>query len=147
MQDIATDVILPGGEVVDGSDADALISEYERASTRAQLYLDAKRTLALAIARLTHDDERKTRRVEGKTRRAKVTMPDDAYEQSILREAYNAYPQHRDRALRIASLAVRKRELDKLQGTAGPKDLEAFVAMIDRANRGPSGTPRVTIEK
>lgn len=140
------EVVLPGGEIVDGADADWLIREYVRWDERYRMAGAARRQLAYALERLTKG-EAKTRRVEGLKYRAKVELPADSYNQGKLRSAWNAYPKLRDRLLRIESLGVRKRELAKLVATAGPADLEQFTRMVAEANDGPRGTPRITVER
>lgn len=90
----------------------------------------------------------KTRRIQGKTLRAKVEMPDDSWDQSILKEAWNAYPKHREQYLRISRVDPQLREVKKLRelSTDDPA-FDSFKTMIERANQGPQGTPRVTIEE
>jgi len=65
------------GEVLDLKDADVLISAFERVSAEAGKLWDLKRKIAQAIASLT-EGEAKTRRLRGRTRAAKVEMPDEA---------------------------------------------------------------------
>jgi hypothetical protein len=134
------------GEILDLADADTLISSFERVSIQANVFWEAKRKIAHAIAKLT-EGEAKTRRVRGKERGAKVEMPDDAWVQSILKEVWNAYPKLRDDYLRIESVGVKLREWKKLKETSGEPDLEQLKKMLAQANMGPTGTPRVTVEK
>jgi len=141
------DVIDPTtGEVVDPTDPDALVDAYDRIDKRCKVFNEARRRIAAAIAELT-EGPKKTRRVRGQRRVAKVAMPDDYWNQSILKEAWHAYPDLRDEFLAIERIRVKKREWKKAEGTSGPKDFETFKGMVAQANVGPSGAPRVSIER
>lgn len=143
----ADDLICPvTGEVVDETDADALIDCLDRIQKRAREIYAAKELVVLALACMTEGDA-KTRRVEGRRRKAKITMPSDSWDQSILKEVWNAYPDHRDRFLRLGTVAVNLREWKKLQNTTAPKDVDQIKKMLDRANRGATGNPSVRIEQ
>ena len=134
------------GEVVDPTDPDALVDAFERIEKRCRVFNEARRRMASALADLTEGDK-KTRRVRGQSRVAKVTMPDDYWNQAILKEAWHAYPALRDEVLSIDRIRVKKREWKKAEGTSGPKDFETFKGMVAQANAGPSGAPRVSIER
>lgn len=135
------------GEVVDARDADALIALYERIDREYRERQGLRRLIAMAIARQTEEGESRTRRLRGATRLAKVEFPGDSWNQSILKEAWNAYPALRDEFLRIDSVAVKLREFKKLLGTTAPPDVETFKKMVAAANVGPTGTPSITVEK
>ena len=131
---------------VDPSDADALIDLFARMDNYAREAYRTKQDAAHALAELTEGDA-KTRRVKGNRRSAKVTMQDDGWDQSMLQEAWNSYPQHRNECLKIGAIKVKKREFNKLVNTTGKKDFEQFKAMVKQANQGPRGTPRITVEE
>lgn len=137
----------PGRKVyVDTTDVDGLIGLYERADAQYKKALDVRRQCAHALEVLTEGDAR-TRRVRGETREAQVVQPDDYWDQSMLFEAWNSYPKFRDEMLKIATLRVRLRIFKKAVNTSGPPDFEQFRNMVAAANKGPSGTPRIVIEK
>jgi len=134
------------GEVIDIADTDSLLDCYERVDRADKFNYATKLRIRELLAEKTEGNA-KTRRVAGRRRLAKVTMPDDSWDQSILREAWNSYPKFRDEYLAISSLRVQSREFKKLVNTAGPPDLTTFRDMLTRANRGPQGVPTISIEK
>ena len=134
------------GELVPAGDIDQLIEAFERIKLADAAIYKAKREVQIALADLT-EGKAKTRRVRGRRRRAKVEMPDSSWDQSILKEAFNSYPQFRDQCLAIASIRVRKREYQKVRNEAGPADFMQFRNMLTQAEGPPTGTPRVTIEE
>lgn len=73
-------------------------------------------------------------------------MPDDGWEQSVLKEAWNSFPGLREQALRIASISVQKREFTKMPNENGPAEFVTFRDMVKSANKGPSGSPTITVE-
>lgn len=125
---------------------DVLVDLFEEVRTQEADLYDRKRALVAEIARRTEGDT-KTRRLTGKDRTVKVEMPDDSWDQSILKEAFNAYPQHRDKCLKIGEINIQLREWKKIMNTTGEQDFNLFRDMVKSANRGPTGNPRVTIEK
>jgi hypothetical protein len=141
-----TEIICPlTGEIVDTSDPDQLIDCFERLKEADAQIFDAKRRVQFALAALTEGDA-KTRRVRGRRRRAKIEMPDNGWSQSILKEAYHAYPQFRDELLRIDSVGVKAREFKKAVNETGPDDWSTFRNMIASAEQPATATPRVTVE-
>lgn len=133
------------GEIVSRQDADGLIDVFDQIKAVNDRLYAVKLELQHALYALTTGDA-KTRRVQGKRRKAKVERPDDGFDQSILKEVWNSYPDLRDQVLKIDAIGVKKREYDKLINTSGDPSIECFRDMISKANRGPSGTPRVTVE-
>ena len=125
---------------------DVLVDLFEEIRQKESIMYEQKRALVAEIARRTEGDT-KTRRLTGKERTVKVEMPDDSWDQSILKEAFNAYPQHRDKCLKIGEINIQLREWKKIMNTTGEQDFNLFRDMIKSANRGPTGNPRVTIEK
>lgn len=138
------------GELVDVNDADSLIDAYQRLDAHDKEVYAAKRAIKLAIAALT-TGEAKTRRVRGESgRNAVVTMPDDSWDQSKLKEAWNSYPKFRDEFLAISELRVQMREFKKTLNTSSSDEaFSQFQKMLIAANKGPSpgATPSVKIEE
>lgn len=90
----------------------------------------------------------KTRRVRGKTLLAKVEMPDETWDQTMLKEAWNSYPLLRDELLRLGSVNVKMTEFKKLANTATDNPaFGQFAQMIKGAQRPATGAPRITLEK
>lgn len=141
-------LIMPDGEIVDLHDADALISAYEKIDKIDSQVYAVKAQLKQALGALTEGDK-KTRRVAGRTRVAVITMPSGSWNNSKLKEAWNAYPQLRDQYLRIDSVAVKAVEFNKTKSMAVVDNppLETFIAMVAAAEQPPSGNPSVKIEK
>jgi hypothetical protein len=133
------------GEVVSATDADALIDAFEQVKLMHEELSEAKRNIAHAIAKLT-EGEKKTRRVRGKRRRAKVEMPGTDFDQSVLKEAWHAFPERRDEVLKVATITVKLREWKKVKGETGPDDFETFKRMIAMSERPSRATPSITIE-
>lgn len=133
------------GEILDRDNVDDLIDSYERLKQTSDRCYAVQMEIRRILADKTEGDA-KTRRIRGKRRAAKITMPDDSWDQSILREAFHSYPQHRDECLKIDTVKVMLREYKKLVNTSGPPDFETFRDMVTKANRGPTGTPALAVE-
>lgn len=134
------------GEILKATDIDQLIDVYESVSAAINEAYAVQRWIRERAAELTHG-ETKTRRLVGKRRKAKVTMPDDGWDQGQLKEAFNSFPQYRDEVMTIASLRVRLREFKKLSSSQGDNSFNLFRDMVVAANKGPQGLPTVAIEK
>ena len=137
---------LSPGEIVALDDIDGLIDLYEQLDGIDKRIYGTKIRIRDALAKMTEGDA-KTRRVKGKRRTAKITMPDDGWEQSILKEAWNSFPDYAEDVLAIASLRVKLREYKKLVNTSGDASFTTFRDMVTSANRGPIGTPTISIEE
>lgn len=89
----------------------------------------------------------KTRRLAGEKRRVKIEMPDDKWDQGILRSLWFAYPRFQG-FLKIEQIGVRMIEYKKLlSSTVEEEDMIEFKSLLVDANRGPGNTvPSVTIE-
>jgi hypothetical protein len=143
---IAIDDPLEPGRWVDLGDADALIGLYEKLDLFDKRVYTTKLRIREQLVQLSEGDA-KTRRVRGLNRVAVLSMPDDSWDQSILREAWNSYPDLADEMLAISSLRVKMREYKKAVNTAGTPAFNTFRDMLTSANRGPTGTATVKIEK
>jgi hypothetical protein len=141
------DLICPlTGEIVDTADVDSLIDLYERLDKADKAIYPTKVRVRELLAAKTEGNAR-TRRVQGRRRAARVEVPGDNWDQSILKEAWNAYPAHRDKYLKIGTISPMAVECKKLVNTSGPPDFNSFRDMVTKANRGPTGTPTVKVEQ
>ena len=134
------------GEIISLTDVDAMISCLERVKQVNDQAYACQVQLRNALAGLTEGDA-KTRRIRGKTRIAKVEMPSDSYDQKVLKHIWESFPQLREECLKIDTVGVKAREYKKIVGTTGEGEFEAFRDLLSKANRGPTGTPTVTIEQ
>lgn len=135
------------GEIVDPKDVDQLAEALQRCSAELDRLHRWHWVLRKHIAEHAPDSDTKTRRVRGRRYRLVLTYPDSCWDQSILKEAWNAYPQYRDQLLRIERIAVKKRELRKARNESGPPDWELFRKMILDAERPSNAPPTVKIEE
>lgn len=92
--------------------------------------------------------ETKTRRLKGKKYQAKVVQGDRYPVSAILKETWNAYPQFRDKYLKIGAINLQMREVGKLKSmTSDDPAFTQFKQMIDDAiEKGTDGLPTVSIE-
>lgn len=135
------------GEIVNLTDPDELIDAYERIDRHADKLDAAAFVIRQSLAKLTDGQTTaKTRRVQGRRRKAKLEMPDQNWEQSILKECWNSYPSLRDQCLRIGKIDVKAREWAKLAETAGSPDVETFRDMVRSAMRPATALPTVKVE-
>lgn len=141
-------IIMPDGEAIDSTDADALIAAYERIAKMNDTVYAVTVQIKQALGAMT-EGTAKTRRVAGKSRVAVITMPSNTWNNSKLKEAYNSYPQFRDQYLRIESVAVKATEFNKTKTmtVVDNAPLETFLSMVASAENPPSGNPSVKIEK
>lgn len=135
------------GECIDLSDPDAIIDAWEATSRALETLHSYKSALTKRLDEMAQAGDGKTKRLRGQRRQVKIVAADDSYNQSILKEAYHAYPAFRDEFLRIDSLALKLREWKKAVGTTGPADFESFKSLITSASRGPTHAPRIHIEE
>lgn len=137
------------GEVInldDPNSTDKLIRLLEDIKEIESQIYSVKPAVVREIASRTAG-EAKTRRLMGQEKIAVVTMPGLSWDQSILKEAWNSFPKHRDTCLKIDEIGVRTREWGKIENTTGPDDFNAFRDMVAAACRGATGQPQVKIEK
>ncbi len=135
------------GEVIDREDNDALISAYERVNRTYNKLKAVRVQLAIAMAERTVPGEKRTRRLAGHLRLAKIEMPGDYFAQDLLKEAWNSYPHLRDQYLRIAQIDPKLTEVKKLWETSGEPDLESFKRILAQARQPSTATPTITIER
>lgn len=134
------------GEVIDRGDADSLIDAFERIKAAdAELYA-AKTEVVRALAALT-TGEAKTRRVAGQRRLVALEFPSPEFTNSILKEAWHAFPKFAPIYLRIGTVEPVAKEVKKLRETSGPSDLEMFKKLVLGAERPSTRNPSIKIEK
>lgn len=133
-------------EIVDLGSIDDLLAAWQRFEETEAVRQLFKGRIATAIANLT-DGTNKTRRVRGTRLRAKVEMPEDGWDSSVLKECWNSYENLARKYLRIGSVYPLMREVKKMENETGPPDFEQFKRMVLEARRPPRGLPRITIEE
>lgn len=134
------------GEVVSISDVDALADMYERLDKQNKRLYAAICRVRNALADLTEGDAA-TRRLRGKRRQVKVTMPSVKFEQSVLKALWESHPDLAHEFMRISQVDVKLREFNKLENMTS--DDPAFVYFRDtltKACRGRDGLPSVAVE-
>ena len=133
------------GRVIDTDDPDELIDLFEELKEiDGRLYvakIEIQRSLAARC-----ENKKKTERVAGRRRVARIEHPSTTWNNAKLKEVWNSYPELAPKYLRIESVAPQLREVDKLRGTSGPPDLETVKKMILDAEQQPTANPRLTIE-
>lgn len=135
------------GTLVDMGDIDSVIvacDECKKLAADLRSFDQMIRQRALQLAQGTAQ----TRRIRGRKYQAKVVLGDQYPNQSVLKEAYNAFPQFRETYLRIGSLQLQKRETNKLANmTSDDPAFDQFKRMIEAAiEQGSQGLPSVTLE-
>lgn len=138
------------GEIIAAEElsADELILLYARLK---QLHDEIETTiwqLRQEAGRRTKDQKKKTTRLVGTEKQAKVVFPSDGWDNSVLLEAWHAFPVIRDNFLKIKTVSVVAREFKKLESATieGNKPLEMFVSMLRSAVRPSTAPPTITIE-
>ncbi len=134
------------GERVAIDDADALIETYEILNGTRQDLANTLWSIREALGKLA-DGDAKTRRVKGEHRTVKLTFPGTKWDQGILREAWEAFPEFRDEYLRIARIEPKLRETAKLAQTSGPVDFNTFRKMVAAAESESTAPPTVKVEE
>lgn len=90
--------------------------------------------------------DRKTQRLRGDKHRVKITWPDDTWQQTTLKELWQADPQQSGIYLRIATLAPNLREVKKMEETYGNERFEAYKQKLLSARQPATSPPSVTVE-
>lgn len=134
--------------IIPPDDVDQMIDAYQEMKAFGDRLYAAQIAIRTKLADITKGQtEAKTRRVQGRRRKAKIEMPSPGWDQSILKEAWNSFPQLRDQCLKIDTVGVKAREWKKLAETAGVPEVETFRDMIKAAVKPPTGAPTITIEE
>ena len=136
------------GELVSTDDIDGLADLLIRCRERRDyLYVAIHEAERAIVAKAPADDGPKTKRVKGKTKTLKIEHPSAAWDSGKLREAWEAYPDFRDEYLAISSIKPRIREVKKLKETSGEPPFLQFRSMVCGAEKAPTASARITIEK
>ena len=135
------------GELIDVTDADALIDHVNHCRREVGKLMDLKRRCEQALTEMSDGDAKTRRIITAKGRTLKLEFPSATFQSALLLEAWNSYPDHRDTYLRIGTIAASRREINKLRETTGAIDFEQFKKMVLRAERESDAPPKVTIEK
>lgn len=136
------------GAIVSLDDIDSLILGCDECKKQIDELNTFYRTLREAAWAKTTGTT-KTRRLRGKKYQAKVVQGDRYPVSAILKEAWNSYPQFRDKYLRISSISLQMREAAKLDSmTSDDKAFVQFKGMIkDSIEKGSEGLPTVSLEE
>ena len=134
------------GQVIDITNVDELADAFELANLANDTLQRWRGVLKERLAALREGDQ-KTQRVRGQRRIVKITGPSEKIDNTILKEAWNSYPDLRDEFLRIEKIAIKKREFAKAAVTSGTDSFNNFVGMIRSAISEPTSLSTVTIEK
>jgi len=137
------------GVMVDMDDIDAVIKACDECKTLAADLKTFDDMLRRRAVEFTTGDA-KTRRIQGQTLRAKIEMPDETWDQPVLKSLWadERHKEYRDRYLGLGSVNVKKAEFKKLKGlTASDPLFQSFMGALLAAEKPPTGAPRVTLEK
>lgn len=134
------------GAEIEQTNVDQLIDCWEHMKLVADQCYAVKTRIAKMLADMTSGDK-KTRRIEGTRRKAKVEMPGIAWDQKKLRETWEKFPGLEKRCLKIATIGVDLIEYKKLKETTGGPVLMDYITAVMSADRGPQGTPSISIEE
>ena len=135
------------GELLDTNDVDGLIDAWEDLQALEQRLRAARLAMATALAaQAPREGDCRTTRLRGNRRKVRIEYPADSWDQSMLKEAWNAFPAWRDEYLRIVEVGVKLREYAKMARESGPEPFACFQRMLQSAHRGPTGTPRIVVE-
>lgn len=86
--------------------------------------------------------------IQGGGMRVKVEHPGSVWNQAMLKDAWNRFPELRDRCMKIAEVGVNKTQFNKLDKTIEPGNPEfaLFVCAIEAAKCESGALPRITVE-
>lgn len=133
-------------QVAKPGDVDDLVTLYETMQREYKQLESQLHTIRQLLTAMSMGDK-KTRRLQGKSRRVKLTMPDDSWDQDALRSAWFDFPQYAEKALRIDRLSPRLIELKKWENMSGAKDFEVCKKLVLGARRPASRPASITIEE
>lgn len=145
---------LKKGELVSLSDVDQMADMLNEIDVMMETLTTAKTLARISIGQMCADQTTKTRYVAGKRRMLKVEMPDRKFDNSKLKEAWNAYSSTpemvklRDEYLKIESVKVSLTPFKKLEKTSvkDNKPLETIKRMIVDAEQPATANPTVKVE-
>ncbi len=134
------------GEVIDRDNVDAMVEALEQIKKLDSELYTAKVLFIKAIADKT-EGPNKVRYLRGETKRVKVTMTGTDFEQKLVRQAWDEFPQYRDKVLKISEISVMKREFAKIVKESGSDDFEKFKKILILAEKPKGGNPTISIEE
>lgn len=135
------------GEIVDRESIDELIDALEFLKDKNDRIYAAMCEIRRLLADRCEGDAI-TRRVAGKRRSAKVVKPDESFEQPVLKDLWERYPQLSGQYLKIATLGVQMKNFNKMRTTSSDQpDFVAFRDAMTAASKGRAGLPTVTVEQ
>lgn len=135
------------GSICDTDDIDSMLLSVNDAKQQLDDLKSYEDMLRRRLGELA-EGKTKTRRVRGKSHVGKIEMPDDGWDQTILKESWNSYPQFRDEFLKIATIGVKAVEFKKLREmSTDDAAFGSFKSMLEASVRPATGAPRVTMEK
>lgn len=141
-----TEVLDPTtGELIDVGDIDALADSLNRLNAEKREIENAQQAIRSAIGALALEGG-KTRRVQGNRSTVRVEIPDTVFTQGVLKEVWNAYPDHAREFLRIERLAVNRREYAKLKGTTAVEPYATIRKMLVSAEKESTAPPWCVVE-
>jgi len=132
---------------VSDGDVDGLIAAWQRITDAESEIKAAKVELRARILKLTNHLKGKTRRLAGSERSLLIEMPGSGWDQSILKEAWFAYPQFAPSYLCLERLRPRLREIAKLQNMTGAGDFESFRKILLSAETDSTTTAKISLAK
>jgi len=86
-----------------------------------------------------------TQHVRGERRKCRVIKPKRCWDQRILRDAWDEFPEERNELLRIRALSVQVRPLGVAMRTSGPESWTAFRNAVVDAEAPSDRSPAVKI--
>lgn len=136
------------GQLVNLADLDSLILACDSTKEQLAMLKEFDKTLREQAWQRTQGAA-KTRRLQGRKYTAKVVGGDLYPNGSMLKEAWNAYPQFRDNYLRIGSIQLKAVEAKKLANmTSDDPAFSTFAGMLKAAqDSGSVGLASVSLEK
>lgn len=134
------------GLVADREDVDDLAETLRGVKAEIDSLRACEIILRAAIAEHAKG-EQKTQRVVGNRLMVKLTYPDDYWQQSVLKELWEADPEQSRVYLRIATFAPNLREVKKLEAAHGNERFENYKSRLLSARQPSNSPPTVVIEE
>lgn len=134
-------------ELIDTTDPDALADAVVRCGQLMGELSFVRAECSRMLAELSSGDAKTRRLVTPGGRTLKIEMPSTTFDGKTLKALWDSHAELARQYLRIASIEVQRREVDKLRNTSGPEQFEKFKALVLGAERPPSGTPRIVVEQ
>jgi len=126
------EIVSPDGEILSATDPLRLAPAFAEAKALESQAKGWSAILKAAIVKLVeHTPGRgRTRRLSAAGVTIKVTLPKEEIDAKTLMEAWTKWPELAPKYLRIAEVAPIAVEVEKLWGTTGDAELEAFKAHL-----------------